>query len=156
ADGGGLGADVGRRLRQRGDTCIEVVAGDGWAREGAARYVIDPSKPEQYAALFQDVAQRGEAPLRGVVHAWSLDAARSDVATPETTLADVRRGTVTALFVVQAMIAQGFRDMPRLVLVTRGTQPAGGDGAVTSPSQAPLWGLGKTVALEQPDLGCTR
>ena len=39
--------------------------------------------------------------------------------------------------------------------MTRGAQPAGGD-AVAFPSQAPLWGFGKTVALEQPDLGCAR
>ena len=72
--------------------------------------MMDPSKPEQYARLFHDAvpgarsAQRaGEAPLRGVVHAWSLDAAPADAATPETTLADVRRGTFDRLFLVQAM-----------------------------------------------------
>ena len=42
------------------------------------------------------------------------------------------------------------------MLVTRGAQAAGGAAAVVSASQAPLWGLGRTIALEQPDLACTR
>ena len=155
ADGHGLGVDVARRLREVGATCFEVGAGAAWAREGDERYVIDPSEPEAYGRLLEEVAKRG-APLRGVVHAWSLDVAPAEHATLETTIADVRQGTLSALRLVQAMVAQRFRDVPRLVFVTRGAQPAGGAGEVASPSQAPLWGLGRTVALEQPDLGCTR
>jgi NAD(P)-dependent dehydrogenase (short-subunit alcohol dehydrogenase family)/acyl carrier protein len=42
------------------------------------------------------------------------------------------------------------------VLVTRGAQAAGGDASIVSGSQAPMWGLGRTITMEQPDLGCTR
>ncbi|NIN99982.1 MAG: KR domain-containing protein, partial [Anaerolineae bacterium] len=37
-----------------------------------------------------------------------------------------------------------------LWLVTRGAQPAGDDLSLLSPAQAPLWGLGRTVAQEEP------
>ena len=40
------------------------------------------------------------------------------------------------------------------MLVTRGAQPAG--GVAPDPSQATLWGLGKTIALEHPELRCLR
>ena len=44
--------------------------------------------------------------------------------------------------------------MPRLWLVTRGSQPAG-LAAPLAVVQAPLWGLAKVVTLEHPELACT-
>jgi len=41
-----------------------------------------------------------------------------------------------------------------LWLVTRGAQPADDDAA--HPAQAPLWGLGHVIAVEQPQLDCRR
>src|ERR1700678_631282 len=47
-----------------------------------------------------------------------------------------------------------YRDMPRLWLVTRGAQAVGvGDVSVV---QAPLLGLGRTIALEHAELRCAR
>jgi NAD(P)-dependent dehydrogenase (short-subunit alcohol dehydrogenase family)/acyl carrier protein len=42
------------------------------------------------------------------------------------------------------------------VLVTRGAQAVGEYASPVAVSQAPLWGLGRTIAMEQPDLRCTR
>ncbi|WP_253834549.1 type I polyketide synthase [Actinokineospora globicatena] len=42
----------------------------------------------------------------------------------------------------------------KLVLVTRGAQPAG-TRTVANPAQAALWGLGRVIALEHPDLDLT-
>src|SRR5262249_55717302 len=41
---------------------------------------------------------------------------------------------------------------PRLWLVTRGAQAPEPDSAVAALAQSPLWGLGRTIALEYPDL----
>ncbi len=154
-DDGGTGAQVARHLRALGQTCVEVIAGSRFARSGTSRYTIDPSKSEDYQRLFREVVS-GDTPCQGVVHFWSLDATPWGHTTDETLLADVRRGTMSALHVVQELVRRGARDAPRLVLVTRGAQAAGGDALLVSGSQAPLWGLGRTIAMEQPDLACTR
>ena len=44
------------------------------------------------------------------------------------------------------------RDVPRLIVVTRGAQPA--DGPVSDPAQAALAGLARVVAVEHPELRC--
>ncbi|HVE82358.1 MAG TPA: beta-ketoacyl synthase N-terminal-like domain-containing protein, partial [Myxococcales bacterium] len=51
-------------------------------------------------------------------------------------------------------VARGLlgRERSRLAIITRGAVPAG-DGPV-SPFQASLWGFGRTLALEHPELGC--
>ena len=40
--------------------------------------------------------------------------------------------------------------VPRVVLVTAGAQPVNATGEVTAVAQAPLWGLGRVLSLEQP------
>jgi NAD(P)-dependent dehydrogenase (short-subunit alcohol dehydrogenase family)/acyl carrier protein len=135
--------------------CIEVAAGSRFERREASHYTIDASKPQDYQRVFREVVS-GDTVCRGVAHFWSLDAAQWGSTTAESLLADVRRGTLSALYVVQELVWQGSRDAPRLLLVTRGAQAAGGDASIASGSQAPLWGLGRTIAMEQPDLACTR
>jgi acyl transferase domain-containing protein/acyl carrier protein len=44
---------------------------------------------------------------------------------------------------------------PRLYVVTRGAQPAGGSRFVTRPDSAALWGLGRVLANEEPSLRVT-
>ena len=49
---------------------------------------------------------------------------------------------------------RGYRDAPRLWLVTRGAQAAGAGNV--SVAQAPLLGLGRVIALEHAELRCAR
>jgi NADPH:quinone reductase-like Zn-dependent oxidoreductase/SAM-dependent methyltransferase/NADP-dependent 3-hydroxy acid dehydrogenase YdfG/acyl carrier protein len=44
---------------------------------------------------------------------------------------------------------------PRLVVLTRGAQSAGGIGAAVAPQQAPFWGLARSLHLEVPELRTT-
>jgi acyl transferase domain-containing protein/acyl carrier protein len=154
-DAGGVGAAVAERLRGRGDACIEVAAGARFERRGPHGAAIDPSSPEDYQRLFREIAS-GDVALRGVVHAFGLDAAPWEATTAETLPADVRRGSVSALYVVQELTRQSSRDAPRLLLVTRGAQAVEEFASRLAVSQAALWGLGRTIAAEHPELACTR
>ncbi len=154
-DEGGIGTAVAAQLREQGERCVEVSAGARFERREPGRYAIEPARQEDYQRLFRE-AITADSGCRGVVHCWSLDAASWENTTGETLLADVRRGSVSALLLVQELVWQGFRDAPRLVLVTRGAQMVGGDVSLAAVSQAPLWGLGRVIAMEQPDLACTR
>ena len=154
-DQGGTGSAVAAQLREQGYTCVEVDAGPTFERSEPTRCAIDPSKSEDYQRLLREVVS-GDLVCRGVVHLWSLDAAPWERTTEETLRGDLRRGSMSALHLVQALGSHGFRDVPRLVLVTRGAQAVGEYASPVAVSQAPLWGLGRTIAMEQPDLACTR
>src|SRR6185436_3184761 len=58
------------------------------------------------------------------------------------------------LELVQALRRTGWERLPPLWIATRGGQ-AFLHGPVQL-GQAPLWGLGRVLAVEQPDLACTR
>ncbi len=132
ADEGGFAAAVAERLRAQD---AEVVLG---------------SAADAAAALDEEVFGR---PLAAVVHLGSLNEREATAAAFGRSCA---RDCGGAVAVVQALTRRGLREPPRLWLVTRGAQAAGNSAAVVQPGGALLWGLGRTIALEHPELRCTR
>jgi len=111
-----------------------LVAGEGEAlgqalRERGAECVV--ASPERVRE-----AVAGSAAWEGVV--W---------------VAGEEEGIQGAVELVQALAAEGWRDAPRLWLVTRGTQVAG--GGVKRLAGAALWGLSQVVRHEFPGLQAT-
>jgi NADP-dependent 3-hydroxy acid dehydrogenase YdfG len=106
---------------------------------------VDPSDPEAFARVFAAVESEGQR-LRGVVCLWGGDS--GSVSPAE----EAERLSVAGLHVVQALVRRP--EVPRLWWVTRGAQAvSAGEGA--SVAQAALWGLGRVVAEEHPELRCT-
>lgn len=96
-------------------------------------------------------------PLRGIVYLCGLAATQPVDALPSAGLDGAPAGLATqqmvlggALELVQDLLATA---RPRPWLVTIGAQ-AVNDGEAVQVAQAPLWGLGRSVALERPALGC--
>ncbi|MDL5198974.1 type I polyketide synthase [Streptomyces sp. ALI-76-A] len=123
------------------------------ARLGArtVRVAVDPADPGDgraavataVAAALADAAADG-APPAGVLSLLGLDE------TPLPGRPAVSAGTAGTLALLQAL-ADTARDT-RLWLVTRGAVATGGGDRLTSPVQAQLWALGRTAALEHPQL----
>ncbi|XXY19856.1 type I polyketide synthase [Sorangium sp. So ce216] len=149
-----LGHSLASLLQARGESFVRVVTGDRFKRIEPTLAQVDPADPASFRSLLHDVFD-GQ-PCRGVVHLWSAESVPAASATPATLDADQRLGTLGVLHLVQALLQHGWRDPPRLWLATRGAQPVGPAAGHVSVAQAPLWGLGRVIALEHPELQCTR
>ena len=144
ADRAGLGAQLATGIRARGLRATLVSAGAASRRIDADLYEADPADA---GALGRLVAQLAEQPYAGVLHLWSLDAAPGgDPAESQ------RLGTGALLPVVQALAEVSTRAAPRLWMVTRGSQQAGAEPQATAVAQAPVWGFGRVLANEHPEL----
>lgn len=129
-DSDGLGRSLAARLEAQGDLCVVVAAGG-----------IDLREADCFDPAMRDATESGRHPLKGIVHFGSAK--------------DVAHSCGSVLRLLQSISRAHAAEPPRLWLVTRGTQPAGASG-VTGLGAAPLWGLGRVLALEQPELRCTR
>ena len=69
--------------------------------------------------------------------------------------ADQVVGCGSALHLAQTLLRRGLMPPQGLWLVTAGAQAVSGELRI-SPSQATLWGLGRTLAREHPELACRR
>jgi surfactin synthase thioesterase subunit/NAD(P)-dependent dehydrogenase (short-subunit alcohol dehydrogenase family)/acyl carrier protein len=114
---------------------------------------VDPARPEDFRRLIREISAAEGLPCRGVVYLWGLDATSLADMTPDRLELAEALGAGGALFLTQALAearsASAFT--PRLWFVTRNAQSVA-PGPVVEPAQAPLWGLGRTVALEYPAL----
>ncbi|TWJ29010.1 type I polyketide synthase [Micromonospora sagamiensis] len=141
-------------LAARGGTCVLVRPGPAYRRLSAEAYEVDPTRPEQLRDLLADLVG-ADRPCRGVIHRWALD-----VADPKPDPAALDRAhrlvAESVLHLVRALHDLPPADRPRLWLVTRDSQAVVPGDRVGAPLQAPLWGLGRTIAHEHPDLRCTR
>jgi amino acid adenylation domain-containing protein len=144
-DGSGTGEALEAELATRGGRCIRALAGEQLAASGdASPWTVRPASTGDLAALLASVGTEG--PVAGVVDLWSLQA-DDDAAEPRLR---------SALALVQGLASARLPDRPRLWVVTRAAHRVGDDDpTVPRPEQAALWGLGRVVAAEHPEMRCT-
>ena len=150
ADGQGVGAALAEKLSLQGDVPILVYRAAENKTVDERTYHLEPGSAEGYRDLMRRVASAGA--LHGVVHLWSLDA-------PEPSSAELGfasgLGCGTALLLVQALLQTGIQPAG-LWLITRDAQAAAAGDKVSGVGQSGLWGMGKVIALEHPELHCIR
>ncbi|MFD5543547.1 type I polyketide synthase [Streptomyces sp. NPDC127079] len=94
-------------------------------------------------ATAEDVADLAvDAPPVVVLEAYGKGAGDAD---------EVLALTGRVLGVLQAWLVSPALESGKLVVVTRGAVPAGGDGDVTDPAGAAVWGLVRAAQSENPD-----
>ncbi len=130
--------------------------GESYARVATDHYRLNPADPAGYRTLLHDAFPEGIISCRGIIHLFSLDATPTDELSPSRLEHDQVLGAYSALFLVQALAQLESQRLPRLWLVTAGTQDIPGDVGPMNISQAPLWGFGQAVAREYEALLCTR
>ncbi len=141
---GGVGQRLAVLLQAEGCT-VEVLTPEG---DVSPAGLSDP-------AHFDPFLHRAPDEALGVVYLWGLQ-------TPPTTLAQGAPTAEAFAFTGGACIGllkalerrrDRARSVPRLWVVTRGAQaPETDTGTPLGVAQSPLWGLGRTVALEYPEL----
>lgn len=145
-DQGGRGAAVADRIESAGGRCLRV----------PAVALIDPHGAHQ--RIVESQAAFG-ADWRGIVHCGGLDAD----AGAQMTLAQLDAGIdavlVPALHAAQALAAASAQRtgttsaaQPRLWLITRAAQQVAETERQFCTAQAPLWGFGRSLALESPQI----
>jgi acyl transferase domain-containing protein/NADPH:quinone reductase-like Zn-dependent oxidoreductase/acyl carrier protein/NADP-dependent 3-hydroxy acid dehydrogenase YdfG len=153
ADEGGVGARMAARLAQQGARSVLVRRATSGARAADGEHV-DPMRPEEFEQLWARISKPEPRQAWSLVHLWSLDAVQNE----SSSLADVEAacalGCASLLHLSQA-VSQDSEQVRRLCVVTRGAQAVKDDDDVAV-AQGPVWGLGRTISLEHPDLHCKR
>jgi acyl transferase domain-containing protein/pimeloyl-ACP methyl ester carboxylesterase/acyl carrier protein len=132
ADSGGVGRQLAAVLRKSQATC-DLIFADSWRHGQEALF---PTPPD----------------CRGLIHLWGLDATPAAETTSASLQQDQARHCGSVLQAVNTLGAARRPIAPRLWIVTRGAQPVRPAGDGVAVAQSPLWGLGKVIALEHPEV----
>lgn len=155
ADGNGVGQRLATKLRGQAQVCTLVYKGEYYQQLSQKEFTINPTKPEDFSQLLAVVGANKS--LHGVVNCWSVDAIAAPTLTSDNLQVASQEVCSSTLYLVQEIIQARFARVPRLWLVTQGAQPVESTNSqVPGVAQSPLWGMGKVIALEHPELNCVR
>ncbi len=131
ANSGDLAVRLEKQLEARGDSVV----------------TLDAKTLEQGMAQL-DTLLAMAGPFWGVIHLAGLDAPSNETMWFSSLDAAFRGSTDLVFDLIERL---SFRErVPRLWLVTRGAQAV--EGPVSGIAQVGLWGLGRVLALERPDM----
>jgi myxalamid-type polyketide synthase MxaE and MxaD len=137
ADSCGYGSALAARLEKQGQPCKlvyrnnQTVFDDGWFHH-------------------EMLSMNGN--LRGIIYLWALDlnpVLNLNLSDMEKAHEFMRHSAVQIL---RGITAENSMQTPRLWFITRGAQPPPSSNLAPALEQAPMWGLGRVIAEESPDL----
>ncbi|MDZ8064897.1 MAG: SDR family NAD(P)-dependent oxidoreductase [Nostoc sp. DedQUE08] len=147
ADSQGISQKLARRFQERGDTCTLVFPGQEYELLSEFEFRINPQKPEDFQRLVSHILSK-RSRLSGAVHLWSLETRETaPTLSVEDLQAATRIGCGSTLYLVQALVKKMGITPPQLWVITKGAV-ADKAGLV----QSPLWGMGKAIVKEHPEL----
>ncbi|MBP5971591.1 SDR family NAD(P)-dependent oxidoreductase [Brasilonema sp. CT11] len=154
ADKQGVGRQLAVQLESLGASCSLAFAGETFKQVKSDEFNLNPTEFADFEQLLAAVTVNG-IHICGVVHLWSLDTELAELLTGEQLARASQLTCGTTLSVVQAVLRKQGQQPPQLWLVTQGGQPVG-NGNVSGVAQSSLWGMGKAIAREHPELQCRR
>lgn len=146
ADAGGTAAALIEQLAGHGATCLRIKPGAAFDRPD--RDLIRVPRDDA-AAMDRLVAEAGLQHCRGIAYLWGLDGA-GESGDPVGLDA-----CVPALHLVQALARQAGLERPQLFILTRGAHHITATDPPPTVTEASLWGLGRVIIAEHPELRCT-
>ncbi|HEY3885118.1 MAG TPA: beta-ketoacyl synthase N-terminal-like domain-containing protein, partial [Vicinamibacterales bacterium] len=153
-DRGAVGERLGAALEALGESAAHVAYGAAYQSGPARRYCINPDRPEDFRRLLEEAFDDG-ASCSGIVFLWSLDGPDARNVSVERLRDAERIGTRAALHLVQALLRVAWRQQPRTWIVTRAAQRVDARDRDPSVAHSTLWGFGRVVRHEHPELQCT-
>jgi natural product biosynthesis luciferase-like monooxygenase protein len=142
SEGGAVSAALRRALLDAGCQVAQAFAGERSRDLDPGLYELEPHDEAAYGALLAKARAHLGGALDGILHLWGQ---RGDGAESASVAVE------SALSLARALSRSDH--LTRLVLVTRGAQAAGDEALPIAALQSTLWGLGRALQVEQPELG---
>lgn len=145
SDDQGIGSSLADLFVENGDDCSLLP--------------VEEIMPNLQEAMGADVVKGYErslkesGPFDGIIHLWSVSIPSINADQVDTS-AMKSIGSLSVLLLIQSLVKETNR-LPRLWLVTNGAQPVE-QGESISIEQSAIWGLGKVISFELPELKCVR
>jgi acyl transferase domain-containing protein len=145
----GLGDRLVRLLVERGETVVEVRAGEGYGElERGRSYVVDPASAVDFAALYGDLRESGRKP-RNVIHLWGVENLQDNGLAGQQWCQEL--SFYSLLFLAQALGAD--HASLQISVVTEGAHTVGGSERLC-PDKALVMGPCRVIPEEYPHVTC--
>lgn len=155
AEHGAVSEALAESLTARGHECVFVFPGEQFAQlpahNGQPAFTLNAANADD----LRELEKTTDGSFQHIVHLWSLEHT-IDAAPSLTDLDEIHRlGCLNVFHLLQWLAASKHSPkQPRVRLITAGAQRIDGHDTVAV-AQAPLWGLGRVITNEHPELRCS-
>jgi len=151
------GKRLSTALSEQGYSAILAYPGDKYQQIDDSHYQLQPTAVEDFRQWLDGVRAQEEN-LLGILHLWSLAEThglpkkKKRGKSPSPGMAQMQELTCASiLHLLQS--SPSVNDLPPLWLITQGAQQVAEESLV-APLSSLLWGLGKVIPMEHPELNC--
>jgi len=138
-----------------GKQAILISSGDAFKEIAEWQFQVRPDSLDDHLLLLQELDRR-KVSVTGMIHLWSLDRGHRKNLTDQSFQSTQRHTTEHLLIWLKALDQINLQASASLFLITEQAQALHGDPSVIDPFQAPLWGLGRVLQNEHPEINCIR
>ncbi|MBV9688755.1 MAG: SDR family NAD(P)-dependent oxidoreductase [Ktedonobacteraceae bacterium] len=131
---------------------ILVSKGERYQHLTTDQFVLRPHHRDDMRQLFETLRAE-EVTYEQIVYLWGLDRAKEHMSVTDLNKA-LEVGCLSALLLVQELLTAQSHPWPQLWIVTSGAQTPFETEQQVSIQQAPLYGLGRVIGNECPQLRC--
>jgi acyl transferase domain-containing protein/acyl carrier protein len=149
ADTRGIGEDLVGQMRARGLECV-VLSHAGVAGHLPADARVAAEDASAFDEVVARVAGAEGSGLAGCVNLWGLDARGLDGLAPDAIDRAWSPGCLGTLHLAQALVRASAR--APIWTITGGAVGVHADDRPNRPAEAAVWGLGRVIALEHPEV----
>jgi len=136
-------------INEKGGTSETIIPGKSYKRTENG-ITLAMTEPDDWNLFFKELAADGQIPACGILYLAAHDS-EGELDDVETLENAQKAGSGGLLFLLQALLDVNVGLRSCLWVVTQGIQPLGEEYPLTA-KQAPLWGLGRTIAVEHPEI----
>jgi acyl transferase domain-containing protein/acyl-CoA synthetase (AMP-forming)/AMP-acid ligase II/predicted O-methyltransferase YrrM len=140
-----LGKTLATHLQARGASCVVVYSGTAWQQHDATTFTININDINDYRHILT------QSPTwQGIIHTWSLTSHLLPLTQAQ------QLCCASTLYLIQALVHKQPSKLPKLFFLTRGAVAVTPHPDSLQPVQALLWGMGKAITLEYPEMPYVR
>ena len=137
-------------LKKRNQNFTVVTDADSYKKNSEKEYSINYSDKDDFKRLFEEIAPEIKGDLKIVY-------SNTEHKTPPN-IRDIEKlsdnGCEQVLNIIQTISGMKFSNPPKLFIMTNNVQAVTGKEDLFGLSASPLWGMGKVISLEHPELKC--
>ena len=156
ADSRGVAQSLAARLTLAADDCLFVFPGEIGSSSDDRSIVLAPHDMQGFYDFVGRVFSPTSPPSKYIVYAWGLGSSPSGELTADKLDVANAIGCEPLLYLIQSLSRVDAKSTPRLWLVTAGVHRIVDEDRSEGIAQSPLWGMGRVISNEHPELRCVR
>ena len=149
ADSKDMGIQLSKQMKADGENCITICSGQSFEQKDETTFTINPDCSED----FDSIIKCYQSVIGGVIFCWGLDTVPIHQLSLDA-LKDIQfRCCGSLLHIIHALDDNSITELTSLIILTQASVSIDND-QIKNPAQSSLWGFGRTIISEKPELNC--